>query len=106
MPSLLIGNFLGEVRVCLESKNVRFCKSLILVDSEVGGLEPIEKQPSSAASSGGSTSLRALGVLQSMSAQGNRYDNAPGEAFFSSLKPEFFSALQLLRFQGHTLCKN
>jgi putative transposase len=33
-------------------------------------------------------SLRALGVLQSMSAQGNCYDNARAEAFFSSLKTE------------------
>jgi putative transposase len=34
--------------------------------------------------------LRALGVLQSMSAQGNCYDNARAEAFFSSLKTECF----------------
>jgi putative transposase len=34
--------------------------------------------------------LRALGVLQSMSAQGNCYDNARVEAFFSSLKTECF----------------
>jgi transposase InsO family protein len=34
--------------------------------------------------------LQALGVLQSMSAQGNSYDNARIEAFFSSLKTECF----------------
>lgn len=34
--------------------------------------------------------LRTLGVLQSMSAQGNCYDNACVEAFFSSLKTECF----------------
>jgi putative transposase len=34
--------------------------------------------------------LRAVGVLQSMSAQGNCYDNARAEAFFSSLKTECF----------------
>jgi transposase InsO family protein len=34
--------------------------------------------------------LRVLGVLQSMSAQGNCYDNARAEAFFSSLKTECF----------------
>ena len=34
--------------------------------------------------------LWALGVLQSMSAQGNCYDNARVEAFFSSLKTECF----------------
>jgi transposase InsO family protein len=34
--------------------------------------------------------LQAIGVLQSMSAQGNCYDNARVEAFFSSLKTECF----------------
>jgi putative transposase len=34
--------------------------------------------------------LRAIGVFQSMSAQGNCYDNARVEAFFSSLKTECF----------------
>jgi transposase InsO family protein len=34
--------------------------------------------------------LCAIGVLQSMSAQGNCYDNARVEAFFSSLKTECF----------------
>ena len=34
--------------------------------------------------------LQAIGVLQSMSAQGNCYDNARAEAFFSSLKTECF----------------
>jgi putative transposase len=34
--------------------------------------------------------LRTIGVLQSMSAQGNCYDNARAEAFFSSLKTECF----------------
>jgi transposase InsO family protein len=34
--------------------------------------------------------LRSLGILQSMSAQGNCYDNARAEAFFSSLKSECF----------------
>jgi putative transposase len=34
--------------------------------------------------------LRILGVVQSMSAQGNCYDNARAEAFFSSLKTECF----------------
>ena len=34
--------------------------------------------------------LRAIRVVQSMSAQGNCYDNARVEAFFSSLKTECF----------------
>ena len=34
--------------------------------------------------------LRAIGVVQSMSGQGNCYDNARAEAFFSSLKTECF----------------
>ena len=34
--------------------------------------------------------LCAIGVVQSMSAQGNCYDNARVEAFFSSLKTECF----------------
>jgi transposase InsO family protein len=34
--------------------------------------------------------LRAIGAVQSMSAQGNCYDNARVEAFFSSLKTECF----------------
>jgi putative transposase len=34
--------------------------------------------------------LQAIGVLQSMSTQGNCYDNARAEAFFSSLKTECF----------------
>jgi putative transposase len=36
--------------------------------------------------------LRTIGVVQSMSGQGNCYDNARVEAFFSSLKHRMFSA--------------
>ena len=49
--------------------------------------------------------LRTLGVLQSMSAQGNCYDNARVEAFFSSLKTECFPLSNCFAAKAQARCE-